>query len=160
MSSEYIKAIREKVGSAQLLVPATACLILNEKEEVLLQLRSDTKHWGCAGGIMDIGETVVESVKREVLEETGLTIPDLWLFGVYSGPGYEGVYPNGDQTVVVQLAFVAESYEGDPVCDTESDGLEFFSLDNLPTPIVPHHQEFLDHFRGYLNGQRTIPVVK
>jgi 8-oxo-dGTP pyrophosphatase MutT (NUDIX family) len=157
---EYIKSIREKVGNEKLLVPATACIVLNEREEVLLQLRSDTRHWGCPGGIMDIGETAVESVRREVMEETGLTITDPWLFGVYSGNRYEGRYPNGDEIAVVQLAFVAEDFEGDPAGDHESVALDFFPLGRLPEPIVPHHHEFLIHFREYLGGQRTIPYVK
>src|SRR4051812_49430402 len=122
---DYIKTIRERVGHQMLLVPATACIVVNEREEVLLQLRSDTRHWGCPGGIMDIGESVVESVRREVLEETGLVIHDPWLFGVYSGKEYEGRYPNGDEIAVVQVAFVAESFEGEPACDHESIALDF-----------------------------------
>jgi 8-oxo-dGTP pyrophosphatase MutT (NUDIX family) len=156
---EYIKSIREQIGHQKLLVPATACIVLNEREEVLLQLRSDIHHWGCPGGIMDIGETAVESVQREVLEETGLVISDPWLFGVYSGRKYEGRYPNGDELAVVQLAFVAENFEGELAGDHESDALDFFPLGRLPQPIAPHHLEFLTHFREYLGGRRTIPYV-
>jgi len=157
---EYIKAIREKVGHQKLLVPATACIVVNAQEEVLLQLRSDTEQWGCPGGIMDIGETVLESVRREVREETGLVVSDPWLFGIYSGAEYEGCYPNGDEIAVVQSAFVAERFEGEPAHDEESLALDFFPLDQLPDPIVPHHRELLAHFREYLNGKRTIPYVK
>lgn len=157
--SDYIRNIREKVGHQRLLVPTTACAVLNDNEEVLLQLRSDTRRWGCPGGIMDIGETPTEGVRREVLEETGLVLVDPWLFGVYAGPAYEGRYPNGDEIAVVQLAFVAESYEGELGGDDESLDLQFFSLDSLPDNLVPHHQEFLGHFREYLNGRRSAPVV-
>jgi 8-oxo-dGTP pyrophosphatase MutT (NUDIX family) len=157
---EYIKSIRELVGHRMLLVPATACIVVNEREEVLLQLRSDTRQWGCPGGIMDIGETAVESVQREVREETGLVIRDPWLFGLYSGKRYEGRYPNGDEIAVVQMAFVAESFEGEPEGDHESIALKFYPLDRLPEPLVPHHQEFLTHFSEYLAGMRTIPYVK
>jgi 8-oxo-dGTP pyrophosphatase MutT (NUDIX family) len=157
---EYIRSIRELVGNRMLLVPATACIVLNEREEVLLQLRSDTRRWGCPGGIMDIGETVVESVVREVMEETGLAISDPWLFGVYSGTHYTGRYPNGDEIAVVQVAFVAEKFEGEPVTDHESEMLDFFPFNRLPDPLVPHHQEFLQHFREYLSAQRTVPYVR
>jgi len=158
--SEYIRKIRQVVGHERLLVPATACAVLNDNEEVLLQLRSDSRRWGCPGGIMDIGETVVESVCREVREETGLTIFDPWLFGVYSGPEYLGRYPNGDEIAVVQLAFVAETYEGELDGDEESFDLRFFALNALPESIAPHHAEFLRHFREYLHGRRSAPVVR
>jgi len=158
--SEYIRKIRQKVGRERLLVPATACVVLNENEEVLLQLRSDMECWGCPGGIMDIDETATESVRREVREETGLTVIDPWLFGVYSGARYEGRYPNGDEIAVVQLAFVAEIYEGELGGDDESLDLRFFSFDSLPEKIAPHHFEFLQHFRDYLSGRRSVPVVQ
>lgn len=157
--SEYINQIRKTVGTQKILVPTTACIILNEREEVLLQLRSDLGSWGCPGGIMDFGETAVESVRREVLEETALEIRDPWLFGVYSGDGYEGRYPNGDEIAVVQLAFVAEKFTGTPEHDEESLRLEFFRLEALPDRIAPHHLEFLENFREYLGGRRTVPVV-
>jgi 8-oxo-dGTP pyrophosphatase MutT (NUDIX family) len=157
---DYIKDLRAKVGTQKLLVPSTACIVTNEREEVLLQLRTDTRCWGCPGGIMDIGETPVESVRREVYEETGITLLDPWLFGVYAGGGYEGRYPNGDELAVVQLAFVAEQYEGEPSPAEESLDLRFFPIGALPSDLAPHHQEFLHHYREYLNGRRSVPVVR
>jgi 8-oxo-dGTP diphosphatase len=38
------------------------------------------------GGFVDIGETVEEAAKRELLEETGLAATNLTLVGVYSKP--------------------------------------------------------------------------
>ncbi len=143
-----------------MLVPSTACVVLSDSEEVLLQLRSDTKNWGCPGGIMDFRETAVQSVLREVREETGLILSDPWLFGVYSGAEYEARYPNGDEIAVVQLAFVAERYEGELGGDDESLDLRFFSFSSLPENIAPHHQKFLRHFHQYLNGLRSVPVVR
>ncbi len=157
---DYIRALREKVGPERILVPSTACIILNEHEEVLLEQRSDSRHWGLPGGIMDIDETATASARREVAEETGLELQDLWLFGVYSGPQYKGEYPNGDRIAVVQLAFVAERYAGEPRASAESLALAFYPLTKLPEPLVGHHVEFLTDFRDYLNGRRTIPVVK
>lgn len=156
---EYIRTIREMIGSRRLLVPSTACIVLNDDEEVLLERRADSGLWGLPGGIMDIGETAAECARREVLEETGLVVDDLWLFGVYSGERYMGRYPNGDDIAVVQLSFVAERFSGEPTHGVESSALRFFGLSGLPADVTPHHQEFLQHFREYLNGRRTVPYV-
>ncbi len=59
------------------------CLIENDKGEVLVQVR--IKRWtGIAfpGGKIEPCESIVESTKREVKEETGLAITDLKLCGI------------------------------------------------------------------------------
>lgn len=157
--AEYLFELRKKIGTQKLLAPSTACIVLNHSGEVLLQLRSDLRCWGCPGGIIDIGETATESVIREVFEETGLVIESPWLFGVYSGDRYEGRYPNGDELAVVQLAFVAEGSSGELRGDEESSDLRYFSLEMLPTEIAPHHTAFLHHFQEFRNGERVVPVV-
>ncbi|MBA2871583.1 ADP-ribose pyrophosphatase YjhB (NUDIX family) [Anoxybacillus calidus] len=45
---------------------------------------------------MEIGETFEETAKREVLEETGLQVKEIQLFGIYSGETCFVTYPNGD----------------------------------------------------------------
>lgn len=40
--------------------------------------------WNFSGGLMELGESTVETAKREVLEETNLIVEDLKLLGVYS----------------------------------------------------------------------------
>lgn len=47
---------------------------------------------------MELGETVYETVKREVKEETNLEIHDLKLFNIYSGKTQYYIYLNGEGT--------------------------------------------------------------
>src|SRR5437773_5294482 len=63
-----------------------SALIFNENQEVLLALRRDIDWWNLPGGGMEIGETVTETLIREVLEETGLEVAVDDLVGVYSKP--------------------------------------------------------------------------
>jgi 8-oxo-dGTP diphosphatase len=42
--------------------------------------------WALPGGFVELRETVEEAVRREVLEETGLSVRPVGLVGVYSGP--------------------------------------------------------------------------
>jgi ADP-ribose pyrophosphatase YjhB (NUDIX family) len=157
--SDYITSIRRKVGTDRLLLPTTACLVLRDRREVLLEHRADNGRWGVPGGIMEIGETVTESARRELFEESGLMAGSLLLFGIYSGPSYEGIYPNGDRTAVVQSVFLVESFSGELTPCDEALDLRFFPIDSLPDLLTPHHAVPLGHLQDYLRGKLTVPVV-
>jgi 8-oxo-dGTP pyrophosphatase MutT (NUDIX family) len=156
---DYIANIRTRVGSERILVPSTACVLLDEEGRILLQHRVDNGLWGCPGGIMEIGETVEESARRELLEETGLAAGPLRLIGIYSGPDYFATYPNGDMTAVVQVVFLCRDYSGEPLHDHEGLDLRFFDLDDLPE-ITSHHARPVLDVREFLAGTGQIPVVR
>lgn len=65
-------------------IPSVAIVIV-EHSRVLLIDRADGYGLCLPGGIMHWGESTHDAVKREVLEETGLTIEVSDLIGVYSG---------------------------------------------------------------------------
>jgi ADP-ribose pyrophosphatase YjhB (NUDIX family) len=157
--AEYFKEIRKKIGHDKLLAPGTSCIILNDRDEVLLLLRSDTEEWGLIGGFMDLGETVMESLKREVEEETGLTIHDPQLFGIYSGPEYESKHPGGDETASVAMAFLVRRYSGEVKGSGESKRIEFFRLDQLPEPLDRNSASLLKELGEYREQKRVIPTI-
>lgn len=61
---------------AEVVTLTNMCMIYNEKGQVLVQDRVDAKWGGLTfpGGHVEKGESFVDSVIREVYEETGLTI--------------------------------------------------------------------------------------
>ncbi len=54
---------------------------------------------------MEPGETVEETMLREVREETGLLVHSYRFLGVYSGPRMRYQYPDGNQVVFVMFLF-------------------------------------------------------
>ena len=81
---------------------ATDCVIRdNAGRIVLIRRQNDPSKDGYAlpGGFVDIGETVEAACRREVLEETGLSVGALKLVGVYSDPRRD---PRGH---IVSVAF-------------------------------------------------------
>jgi len=88
------KVIRgERIGKNGRIRLGCSATIFNEsREKVLLTKRTDNGLWCLPGGGVDPGESVEETVIREVQEETGLTVRVLRLIGVYSDPNWLVVY--------------------------------------------------------------------
>lgn len=53
----YIKDIRSLVGNQNIILNFAGGVLVNNKNEILLQRRSDSKLWGLPGGAMELGET-------------------------------------------------------------------------------------------------------
>ncbi len=139
--SPYMKNLRDKVGNDLLLMPAAGGIVINEKNEVLLQLRSDTNSWGIPGGAMDPGEDVAECVIREVYEETGVTVVPEQITSVLSGEDFLHAYPNGDQVGIISITFRCRPVSGEPkVNDEESFAVQYFPSDALPENMIPRHR--------------------
>jgi ADP-ribose pyrophosphatase YjhB (NUDIX family) len=60
-----------------------AAVITDDHGQVLLIQRRDNHHWEPPGGVLELGETVEDGLRREVREETGLDIEPIALTGVY-----------------------------------------------------------------------------
>jgi 8-oxo-dGTP diphosphatase len=68
---------------------AVDCVAFDGRGHVLLIRRKSTPFKGrhaLPGGFVDIGETVEEACRRELMEETGVKAGRLELVGVYSDP--------------------------------------------------------------------------
>lgn len=134
--SGYIMEMRKRVGHIPLLQCGASVIVLNEKNEVLMQQREDDGTWGYAGGSVELYEVVEHAAARELLEETGLVAEELELFGVFSGEALRHTYPNGDQVSTVDIVYLCRKYHGELVCQQEEvRRLAFFPPDALPEPL-------------------------
>lgn len=69
---------------------AVDCVIFDPSDRVLLIRRKNepfANELALPGGFVEIGETVEDACRREVREETGLSLGAVSLIGVYSDPG-------------------------------------------------------------------------
>ena len=128
----YIGDLRELVGNRPLLT-AGATVIVIKDNRILLNLRADTKTWGIPGGAIELGETIEETARRELFEETGLKAEKFTLLNVFSGNDFYFEYPNGDKLYSVIALFKAENVSGGlTINDDESIELAYFGLDEMP----------------------------
>ncbi|MGZ4033164.1 MAG: NUDIX hydrolase [Tumebacillaceae bacterium] len=145
---DYVKELRSLVGTRPLILTGACVLLLDGTGRILMNRRTDNGFWGLPGGMMEPGESLEETAKREVQEETGLTIEALELFDVFSGHEFFYEYPHGDQVYNVTAAYVSSQYNGEMIShNEESHELRFFALKDLPSemasPIKPIVEKFL-----------------
>lgn len=134
----YIKYLRQYVGHSPILAAGTGLLVFNDKNEILMQLRTDYNAWGFPGGAMELGESFEEVAKRELEEETGLIVDEMKLIEVLSGEDTFTEYPNGDQLYGITAFYEIRKYHGTlEINDDESVELKWFALDRLPSNLAP-----------------------
>lgn len=106
--------------------------------------------WGLPGGTLELDDTVLDALRREVKEETGLDIQRAEPMALYSGPEERFRYPNGDEVQPFAIAFIVREWTGVPRADgDEGSELRFWPLDLLPQDLVPIHARTLADYRQY-----------
>lgn len=96
---------------------------------------------------MELGESIEETAKREIKEETNLSIDNLKLINVYSGQDHYIKQPNGDEFYVVVNAFFAEYFEGELIVNrSESLEFEFIDLNEIPDSLAKSHKPIIRDF--------------
>jgi len=147
---DYVKELRALVGHRRLILCGSSVVIRNEKGELLLQQRVYPEgRWCFPGGLMELGESTEDTARREVFEETALTVGALELIGVYSGPDSLCRAANGDEWYVVNVSYTTNEYSGElKINDGESAALRWFRIEEIPETLVATHKKILaDYLR-------------
>lgn len=114
-------------------------IIEMNKGIVLVERKYPPLGWAIPGGFVDRGESLLEAVKREALEETSLDIEVLDLFHVYSRPWRD---PRGDTISAVYWCRAS----GEPIGGDDAAKAVVFSKDALPENIAFDHREIIQQF--------------
>ena len=148
-------ALDERICHIPFIQTGAAVIIRNEKDEILLQERTDRNQWGIPGGCQDLGEDLRETAVREAYEETGikLDINKIQLIDTLSGKSRKNSYPNGDivyNNTSLFLATISLLDASKLKGDSETKRLKFFSLDSLPDNLMDKDliQTYLDFKRN------------
>lgn len=153
---DYIQYLRSMIGNEKVIMVVAGAFVFDKENRVLMQKRSDNGQWGFPGGFMDLGESVQDTARREVYEETGLKLEELELFGIYSGPQYDKTFSNGDQVSLVLISFICKQYSGELVeSNEESIQNKFYSLKELPENIFNEHKMLIDD----LLSKKQLPII-
>lgn len=140
----YVEDLRTLVGNQPLILVRPSVAILNEKRQILLVKYQD-QTWGIPGGLMELGETVEECIRREVKEEINIEIGSVQLFGVYSGEELYTKLKNGHEYYNIIIGYLCTDYNGQLKPDgNEVIEAEFFDLNKVPEKTDPYIKQKLE----------------
>lgn len=86
--------LRKYAGYDLIISPDTTTLVFNDKNRLLLNLRSDTNTWDIPSGSMELYENIKDTTVRELKEETSINAENLELVDILSKKEYYFEYPN------------------------------------------------------------------
>ena len=129
-------------GHGRFSVIPAAYVVLERNGAVLLQRRQDTGYydgyWAAgAAGHVEQGESVFATAAREAVEELGVVIDprDLRAVTTMHRTGATGMAIDER----VDVFFSCSRWAGEPALqEDKASCLSWFSLDELPDPVVPH----------------------
>lgn len=131
----YVMELRKLVGQRPVILVGATVVVRDARGQVLMQQRSDNGEWGLPGGAMELGESLEETARREVWEETGVRLEELTFVTLLSGPEFFYTYPNGDPVYNVSAIYTAIVDQVEPHPDgVESLKAAFLPFEQLPVP--------------------------
>ncbi len=114
--------------------PAAYGLVINENNKVLLVNTKSSGKWFFPGGALEIGEKSIESLKRELYEETGSKVSNIEL--LLNKETFFYYKPLNKAYHTINLVYLAklESQDIDfvnPDSEDEADGFSWIDIYNL-----------------------------
>lgn len=117
-ASQYVRSLRERIGSSYLLLPGVTAVIRDD-DRFLLARQRDSGRWSLIGGGIEPGEDPRAALLREVREELGVGSDVIRIIGAYGGATLENVYPNGDQVGYVTVAYLCSLHTSSFLLDED-----------------------------------------
>jgi len=124
-------------------IPATACVVLNKKNQILLVKRGvepQKGKWCLPGGFTELGESLQECCLRELFEETNLNGRIERIVNSYlsSSTEYDSVIVTG---------FLIKDIKNTPKPGDDAEELAYFDLDNLPEIAFSAHDNIINQIK-------------
>lgn len=98
--------------TANSVVPSVVAVVEDDQGRILLIHKTDNDLWALPGGGHDIGESIAETVVREVKEETGYDVEVAGIVGTYTNPRHVMAYDDGEVRQQFSICFSARLLGG------------------------------------------------
>ncbi len=122
------------------------CVFNRNFSKIMLIKRNEEKRkkwnadWGNVGGKIEFGETSMQACIREAQEETGLNLDPSSLKSIYIKETPDFL----PQVHAIHFVYAASIDENSKiVLNSESDGYEWFELENLPDRMIDSKEDII-----------------
>jgi 8-oxo-dGTP diphosphatase len=120
-------------------------IVVNKKGEILILQRSEKSgaggKWSLPGGALEYGEDPIEAIKREIEEETNLTVTNIRPFHLKS-------YTEKDDFVVI-IGYVCEAESEKVQLNWEHDNFKWLTKEEvLVLDLTIDGRTFVEHFNN------------
>ncbi|UCG04530.1 MAG: NUDIX domain-containing protein [Candidatus Heimdallarchaeota archaeon] len=125
-------------------VSAHGIIFDQQKEKILLTKRAappKALFWFPPGGAIDLGETVEEGLKREILEETDIVVKNLQFINYI-----DGITPDSNGKVkyhFVVFMFEAEYFKGTIKAKDDALDVKWVSIEDIMSETIPVPSELI-----------------
>ena len=129
---------------------AAAGIVINESDEILM-VKTHNAGWVFPGGQVEVGENVIDAVKREIMEEAGVDIEVKEVFCISSNtgkyPGYNGIK---EIPTKIMLDFICTEKGGTPRSSEENSESMYVAknkvLNLIEAPaIIERYKAYLEY---------------
>ena len=129
---------------------AAAGVVTNSEDEVLM-VKTHNSGWVFPGGQVEVGENVIDAVKREIMEEAGIEVEVGEVFCIASNtckyPGWNGVK---EIPTKIMLDFICKETGGTPRPSEENSETMYVAkekvLDMITAPaIIERYMAYLEY---------------
>jgi 8-oxo-dGTP diphosphatase len=129
-------------GASDVIKVGVQCFVMYDSRLLLGQRAAGfgARTWGLPGGHLEQGETILEAAARELREETDIVAKSMRVVVVGD--------PIPENNFHLQIGVLVETWQGEPkvVAPEECDELNFFSVDDLPTPLFVSSEYIIHKF--------------
>ncbi len=117
--------------AANSVVPSVVAIVRRHNGSILLIHKTDNDLWALPGGGHEIGESIAETVVREVREETGYDVEVETITGTYTNPHHVMAYDDGEVRQQFSIAFRAKLIGGKARTSKESSEVRWVRPEDL-----------------------------
>lgn len=142
------------------------------KDGKVLLIRTARRGWEYPGGVVEQGEAILDALKREILEESGIIAEPECMTGIYQNLLKKNGYGPLEGMILpttVNLVFRCRYVGGEPAASDESLEAGWFTPDEAMLRITQpyfrkafedaHHYRGEQHFGTFRKNETTTEIV-
>ena len=137
-------------------MPSVVAVLEDDQGRILLIHKTDNDLWALPGGGHDIGESIANTMVREVKEETGYDVAVTGIVGTYTNPRHVMAYDDGEVRQQFSICFAARLLGGE--LKTSSESKEVAWIDPADTATLQMHPSMRMRLAHYLE-HRASPYI-